>query len=249
LTSMAGYGLIYNTLDNNKNPTSGINLNVGQDFAGLGGDVNYMRSIVDFHGYYEPISDLVGIVHLQAGDMLGLSSGDQVRMLDDFKMGPNLVRGFAPAGLGPRDVTNFQYGFGTGDNIGGTMYWGASLEFDYPLYFMPKDSGFTGGVFIDAGSVWGYRGETQNPATQELNGLITTAGGSTFVCQPLVPASAKGGGCGMLFEDSAAVRASAGVSLIWNSPFGPLRFDFAYPFLKQWYDRSQFFAFGGGTHF
>jgi outer membrane protein insertion porin family len=53
----------------------------------------------------------------------------------------------------------------------------------------------------------------------------------------------------MLFEDSAAVRASAGVSLIWNSPFGPLRFDFAYPFLKQWYDRSQFFAFGGGTHF
>jgi outer membrane protein insertion porin family len=248
LTSMAGYGLIYNTLDNNKNPTSGVNLNVGQDFAGLGGDVNYMRSIVDFHGYYEPVSDLVGIVHLQAGDMIGLGN-DQIRMLDDFKMGPNLVRGFAPAGLGPRDVTNFQYGFGTGDNIGGTMYWGASLEFDYPLYFMPKDSGFTGGVFVDAGSVWGYRGETQDPTTQELNGLITTAGGSTFVCQPLVPPGAKGGGCGMLFEDSAAVRASAGVSLIWNSPFGPLRFDFAYPFLKQWYDRSQFFAFGGGTHF
>jgi outer membrane protein insertion porin family len=45
------------------------------------------------------------------------------------------------------------------------------------------------------------------------------------------------------------VRASAGVSLIWNSPFGPLRFDFAYPFLKQSYDRTQFFAFGGGTHF
>jgi outer membrane protein insertion porin family len=248
LTSMVGYGLIYNTLDNNKNPTSGVNLNVGQDFAGAGGDVSYMRSVVDFHGYYEPVSDLVGILHLQAGDMLGLN-GDEVRMLDDFKMGPNLVRGFAPAGLGPRDVTNNQYGFGTGDNIGGTMYWGASLEFDYPLYFMPKDSGFTGGVFVDAGSVWGYRGETQNPVTGEIAGPITTAGGATFVCQPLVPAGAKGSGCGMLYEDSDAVRASAGVSLIWNSPFGPLRFDFAYPFLKQWYDRSQYFAFGGGTHF
>lgn len=249
LTSMAGYGLIYNTLDNNKNPTSGLNLNVGQDFAGLGGNVAYMRSVVDFHGYYEPVSDLVGIVHLQAGDMIGLD-GSEVRMLDDFKMGPNLVRGFAPAGLGPRDVTNYQYGFGTGDEIGGTMYWGASLEFDYPLYFLPKDAGFTGGVFVDAGSVWGYKGETQDPATQELNGLITTSGGASFACQPLVPAGgAKGGGCGMLYEDSAAVRASAGVSLIWNSPFGPLRFDFAYPFLKQWYDRSEFFAFGGGTHF
>ncbi len=248
LTSMVGYGLIYNTLDNNKNPTSGVNLNFGQDFAGAGGDERFMRSVVDFHGYYEPVSDLVGIVHLQAGDMIGLGT-DRVRMLDDFKMGPNLVRGFAPAGLGPRDVTNFQYGLGTGDNIGGTMYWGASLEFDYPLYFLPKDSGFTAGVFIDAGSAWGYKGETQDPITGEVIGPITTAGGATFACQPLIPPGAKGGGCGMLYEDSAAVRASAGVSLIWNSPFGPLRFDFAYPFLKQWYDRTQFFAFGGGTHF
>src|SRR5215475_8593626 len=163
--------------------------------------------------------------------MIGLGN-DRVRMLDDFKMGPNPVRGFAPAGLGPRDVTNFQYGLGTGDNIGGTMYWGASLEFDYPLYFLPKDAGFTAGVFVDAGSVWGYRGETQDFTTQEVIGPVTTANGSTFVCQPLSPPGAKGGGCGMLFEDSAAVRASAGVSLIWNSPFGPLRFDFAYPFLK-----------------
>lgn len=248
LTSMAGYGLIYNTLDNNKNPTSGMNLNVGQDFAGLGGDVDYMRSVVDFHAYYQPVSDLVGILHLQAGDMIGLGN-DRVRMLDDFKMGPNLVRGFAPAGLGPRDVTNYQYGFGTGDNIGGTMYWGASLEFDYPLYFMPKDSGFTGGVFIDAGSVWGYKGETEDPTTGELSGVIQTAGGAAFSCQPLAPSGAKGGGCGMLYADDASVRASAGVSLIWNSPFGPLRFDFAYPFLRQWYDRTQYFAFGGGTHF
>ena len=89
-------------------------------------------------------------------------------MLDDFKMGPNLVRGFAPAGLGPRDITH-----GTSnDLVGGTMYWGASLEFDYPLYFLPKDSGFTGAVFVDSGSVWGYKGETSNPATGEINGLL-----------------------------------------------------------------------------
>ena len=49
--------------------------------------------------------------------------------------------------------------------------------------------------------------------------------------------------------DTPAVRASAGVSIIWDSPFGPLRFDFAYPFLREGYDRTQFFAFGGGTKF
>ena len=53
----------------------------------------------------------------------------------------------------------------------------------------------------------------------------------------------------MQYADSPAVRMSAGASLIWELPFGPLRFDFAYPFLKQSYDRTQFFAFGGGAHF
>ena len=251
ITSSAGYGLIYNTLDNNKNPTSGLNVNFGQDFAGLGGNSYFIRSAFDVHSYYEPLSDLVSIVHLQAGNITGLqncptpntcvSNNGYVSMLNDFKMGPNLVRGFAPAGIGPRDITP-----GTSnDLVGGTMYWGASLEFDYPLYFLPKDSGFTGGVFIDSGSVWGYKAETSNPATGEINGTILTAGGP-LVCST---ATVGGNGCGMQVADDANVRLSAGASIIWNSPFGPLRFDFAYPILKNSYDRTQFFQFGGGTHF
>ncbi len=113
-------------------------------------------------------------------------------MLDDFKMGPNLVRGFQPAGLGPRDITPGT----TNDNIGGTMYWGASLEFQYPFYFLPKDAGFRGAVFVDSGSVWGYKGETQSPATGEINGtdhLACLACPAPFVCQ-----------CGMQYADSAA---------------------------------------------
>ncbi|MBV8538377.1 MAG: BamA/TamA family outer membrane protein, partial [Alphaproteobacteria bacterium] len=233
LTSLAGYGLTYNTLDNNKSPTNGLLVSFGQDFAGLGGDVAYARTTADVHSYYEVAPDLVGIVHLQGGNMFGLN-GQQVRLLDDFKMGPNLVRGFAPDGLGPRDIT-----FGTSnDAIGGTNYWGASLEFQYPFYFLPKDTGFRGAVFVDAGSVWGYKGETVSPATGEINGVITTNTGVSFPCT-----------CGMQFADSAAVRMSVGASIIWDSPFGPLRFDFAYPIMKQWYDKTQFFAFGGGTHF
>jgi outer membrane protein insertion porin family len=244
ITSLVGYGLIYNTLDNNKDPTSGINLNFGQDFAGLGGNSDFMRTSVDFRSYYEPVSDLVSIIHLQAGNILGLG-GQSVSMLNDFKMGPNLVRGFAPAGIGPRDVTNLEFGYGTGDALGGTMYWGASLEMQYPLYFLPKDSGFRGAVFIDSGSEWGYQGETSSPATGEINGPV-----NGIVCAPPMPPGAvKGGGCAMLYEDDATPRVSAGASLIWNSPFGPLRFDFAYPIMHQWYDRTQFFQFGGGTHF
>jgi outer membrane protein insertion porin family len=247
-TSAPGYGIVYNSLDNNKNPTNGMYLNFGQDFAGAGGDTAYLKTVVDFRTYYEVVSDLIGIVHLQAGTMNGFNncpsnavcaggSSGYVRMLDDFKMGPNLVRGFEPAGIGPRDIT-----FGaTDDNLGGTHYWGASLEFQYPFYFLPKDSGFRGAVFADAGSVWGYRGETQYLPTGEVNGIVnagTSLGGLAFACQ-----------CGMPYNDSAFVRTSVGASLIWDSPFGPLRFDFAYPITKGPYDRTQWFAFGGGAKF
>jgi outer membrane protein insertion porin family len=107
----------------------------------------------------------------------------------------------------------------------------------YPFYFLPKDSGFRGAVFVDSGSEWGYKGETQYPATGEINGLIATSAG-TFVCS-----------CGMQYADSAMPRVSVGASVIWDSPFGPLRFDLAYPVLKQSYDRTQWFQFGGGTRF
>jgi outer membrane protein insertion porin family len=254
LTSSVGYGLAYNSLDNNKLPTSGVYISFGQDFAGVGGDVSYLRSTVDLRGYYEIVSDLVSMVHLQGGDMFSLkncpvantcvSNNNYVRLLDDFKMGPNLVRGFQPAGLGPRDITP-----GTSnDALGGTMYWGASFEMQYPLYFLPKDSGFRGAFFVDSGALWGYRGETSDPATGEINGVVTgtnPAGGlppapstKTFFCN-----------CAMQYTDSPAPRASVGASILWDSPFGPLRFDFAYPFLKQNGDRTQFFAFGGGTKF
>jgi outer membrane protein insertion porin family len=235
VTSLAGYGLTYNTLDNNKRPTNGMLVSFGQDFAGVGGQSHYLRSVVDFRSYYEVVSDLVGVLHLQGGDMIGLSNNGYVRMLDDFKMGPNLVRGFQPAGIGPRDITN-----GTAnDSIGGTMYWGASLEVQYPFYFLPKDSGFRGAVFVDSGAEWNYKGETSWAANGEVNGLITTSTGVSYFC----------GNCAMQYADSAAPRVSVGASLIWDSPFGPLRFDLAYPILKQPYDRTQFFQFGGGTRF
>jgi outer membrane protein insertion porin family len=244
VVSQPGYGLTFNTLDNNKHPTSGLLVNFGQDIAGLGGTTAYLRSVIDFRGYYEIVSDLVGVLHLQGGDMIGLkkcpnsgtcvSNDGYVSVLDDFKMGQNLVRGFEPAGLGPRDLTIG----GADDSLGGTMYWGASIEVQYPFYFLPKDAGFRGAVFVDSGSEWGYKGETQYPGTGEVNGLITTSTGAQYVCQ-----------CGLLYADSSAPRVSVGASLIWDSPFGPLRFDFAYPVLKQAYDRTQFFQFGGGARF
>jgi outer membrane protein insertion porin family len=220
LTSMVGYGITFNTLDNNRHPTNGLLISVGQDFAGAGGDVNFIRSTVDVRSYYEIVPDLVSLLRLQGGNLLPWG-GQELRMLDHFKMGANLVRGFQPSGFGPRDITP-----GTAnDALGGTLYWGATLELQYPFYFLPKDTGFRGAVFADAGSLFGYKGPTSWAQTGEV------------------------GPYAMQYVDDNSVRASLGASLIWDSPFGPLRFDFAYPILSQSYDRTQWFRFGGGTRF
>ncbi|MGJ4950418.1 outer membrane protein assembly factor BamA [Bradyrhizobium sp. HKCCYLS20291] len=240
LTSSLGYTLNYNTLDNNKNPTDGLLVDFKQDFAGVGGDVSYLKSAFDAKYFTPLVSDIVSIVHLQGG-ILNKIGNTQLRMLDHFQMGPNLVRGFAPNGIGPRDINPF----GTQDALGGTKYWGASLELQMPFWFLPKEVGLKGAVYADAGGLWGYQGTTGWALTGETN----TAG-----CTPpkratgTTPASA--GTClGLQFNDQNTVRSSVGVGLVWASPFGPLRFDYAIPLTKGQFDRTQEFRFGGGTSF
>jgi outer membrane protein insertion porin family len=215
LVSAVGYTMVYNTLDSNRSPTSGLLAEFKQDLAGVGGDANFLRSTADARYYYEVLSDIVSIVRVQGGNVSGWGGRD-LRMLDHFQMGPNLVRGFAPAGIGPRDLVA-----PSRDPLGGTLYWGASVELQTPLYFLPKEVGIKGSVYADAGSLWDYRGPTSFPATGEV---ITPA-------------------------DRGLVRTSVGVGLVWDSPFGPLRFDYAIPLTKEAYDRVQQFRFGGGTKF
>jgi outer membrane protein insertion porin family len=230
LTSLVGYTLSHNSLDNNKSPTAGLLAEFRQDFAGVGGDVNFVRTSADVYTYHEVVPDVIGSLHLQGGAISGWG-GKDLRMLDHFQMGPNLVRGFAPAGIGPRDLTQLPFTGIYGDALGGTYYWGASLELQTPLYFLPKDAGIKVAAFADAGSLWNYTGPTSFPTTGEvLSGSICAT--------PPCP-----------IDNAMHVRSSVGMGLIWDSPFGPLRFDYSFPLSKQSYDRVQQFRFGGGTKF
>lgn len=227
-TSALGYTLAYNTLDNNKNPTTGILATMNQDIAGIGGNVNFLKTTGNVKVYTPIVSDVVGILTVQGGVVNDTGSG--IRMLDHFQMGPNLVRGFAPVGIGPRDITVGTYN----DALGGTKYWGASVEAQMPLWFLPKEIGLKAAVFADAGSLFDYRG----PAS--------LTGGS---CAGLTALQAAQIQCLSVGGDDRTIRSSVGFGLIWQSPFGPLRFDYAIPLSKNVNDRTQEFRFGGGTSF
>jgi outer membrane protein insertion porin family len=232
LVSLVGNTTTYNTLDNVNAPTSGIYATMTNDVAGVGGDVNFFRNTAEVRTYYEVLPDVVGVLKLQGGDVTGWG-GQNLRMLDHFFMGPNLVRGFAPAGIGPRDLTPST----TNDALGGSMYWGASLEFQTPLYFLPREIGIKLATFADAGSLWDYQGPTSGSAPPGSPVQTVQVG----------------------LDSATDIRSSVGVGLIWDSPLGPLRFDLAYPLTKycatpvgggaEVCDRTQIFRFSGGAKF
>src|SRR5258705_3447102 len=156
--SAVGSTVTYNTLDNTKSPTSGIKSQLSQDLAGLGGDVKFLRTTEDMR-YYHPINDdVVSLVRAQGGYITGWG-GQQGPLLNSFFGGPTMVRGFAPNGFGPRDLTPGT----TMDNVGGSMYWASTLELQSAIPGVPQEYGLKATAFVDAGSVFNYGGPRTFP--------------------------------------------------------------------------------------
>ncbi len=95
------------------------------------------------------------MVRVQGGHIVGFGS-DPLLVTDHFTVGPNLVRGFAPAGIGPRDASNTVRGA-----LGATTYFGGSLEIQAPVPGVPQDFGLKMAAFADAGTAFGYDGSPQ----------------------------------------------------------------------------------------
>jgi outer membrane protein insertion porin family len=162
--SAVGTTATYSTLENNKAPTNGINSQLRQDLAGLGGDVRFLRTSEDLRYYHQVTDDVVALARGQGGYITGWG-GKQVPLIDSFFGGPTMVRGFAPNGFGPRDLTPGT----TMDNVGGSMYWATTAELQSNIPGVPAEYGIKAIAFVDAGSVFRYSGPTTFPgSTQSL---------------------------------------------------------------------------------
>ena len=258
LTSALGYTIGYNNLDNYRNPRNGSTVTFTQDVAGLGGASRFVRTtgearyyhdldFLDFGGW-NFLSDMVGIARFQAGNLTPIA-GYTPRVFDNFNLGSNLVRGFAPGGIGPRDMSNWMSY--QGNALGGTNYFGFTTEMQFPIWGLPKDIGLRGAVFNDVGSLWDFRGKTFYPKAY--------AAGLAFGQTSCLPYTAPMYGQGACLQTSPIwggantaafqIRDSFGVSLLWQSPLGPIRFDYSFPIVKGAYDVTKRFNFSGGTTF
>jgi outer membrane protein insertion porin family len=219
LTSAWGTSLAYDARNHPKTPTRGYYLQVGSDVAGLGGDVQYVRVTGEARFYY-PITNKITFVGRAIGGHITGWGGDDVRLIDLFYKGGETIRGFNRGGFGPRDTN-------TDDALGGDTFWATTAEVRFPIPFLPEDLGMSAAAFVDAGSLFGA-----GALAKEL-GKACDPGNVATVC----------------LEDDSSVRASAGMSLIWNSPLGPLRLDVAKAFLKKNFDDEQLIRFGASTKF
>ncbi len=212
--SSVGYNMIYDTRNNKKKPTRGFYFKETQDFAGAGGDVNYIRSTAEMRAYY-PVSQEITLAARTTGGTIMGWGGQGVRVVDAFYKGGETIPGFQPAGLGPRDAA-------TGDALGATTFYSATTELRFPLPFVPQDLGLSGAVYTAAGSAFGTD-------AQKFAAAYATAHGTTN---------------NLVISDSSALRSSVGASLIWDSPVGPLRADYSSVLSKAASDKTQAFGFG-----
>ena len=220
LTSSIGQVLLYDRRDNRIDPTSGWYASLGNDFAGVGFGVDYIRNKVSA-GYYYPVAPgWVLSFTGEAGDIFGWS-GQPVLLQDRFFVGGDNLRGFAPAGIGPRDETSE-------NALGGNKYYVGSVSETVPLG-LPKELGITGRVWTDFGSLWSndQKNLVLTPAQLALENLSS---------QPHI-------------VDSPALRVASGIGVSWASPVGPVRLDLGVPIKRESFDKTQFFRVSFGTKF
>ncbi len=239
LTSVFGYTFNWDKRNDPVDPTRGFDMSLRQDLAGLGGDVKYLRTEIEATTYYGIFRDVVASFSLSGGYILGWGD-DTVRINDRFFKGGSSFRGFDVAGIGPRQIIVVEDSTTPnnpqtieGDSIGGNAYYIGTLQMTFPTG-LPKEYGISGALFAEFGGL-GILDE-QDRRKQVIETLDTTNLPNFTRVTSYV-------------DDSLSLRASVGVSVFWDSPFGPVQFDFAHPLAEEEYDKTQEFRFSTRTRF
>ena len=146
-SSSFGYEYTYDTRIGGLDPTQGVLFQFSQDFAGIGGDAEYIKTVAKIVGEKKIFNEDVTLRATLEGGALAWRGGAN-RVVDRFILGPSIIRGFEPGGIGPRDLSGT-----ANDALGGNLYVAARFEAEFPLG-LPEEYGITGGVFYDVGNLW-----------------------------------------------------------------------------------------------
>jgi len=125
-------------------PTAGYDFRVIQELNGLGGDISYSKTNLNFKTYRTILRD---DIILSSNLTSGVIVGSDASLMNRFTLGGDRLKGFRNQGIGPYDSAYDTH-------LGGKIYTSLSLEASFPIG-IPEEYGIYGGVFLDTGSLWG----------------------------------------------------------------------------------------------
>ncbi len=169
VASSIGIGYRFDSRLTGLNPNAGVLFEINSDLGGVGGDSNYLRTTAKATAQTKILNEEVTLTASLEGGALKWQSGGTSRAIDRFVLGPSIMRGFDPSGIGPREITAT-----TNDALGGNFYAVARLEARFPLG-LPDELGLSGALFYDIGNLWNLSNTNQ---TGVAPGSIVGAGGS-----------------------------------------------------------------------
>ncbi|MDA8811334.1 outer membrane protein assembly factor BamA [Amylibacter sp.] len=149
-------------------PTSGFDFKLTQEFNGLGGDISYSQSQLNFKTYKTIFRD---DIILSSGLSSGIIVGSDASIVNRFTLGGDRLKGFRNQGIGPYDSTYASH-------LGGKMYTSLSLEASFPIG-VPEEYGIFGGLFLDTGSLWGLD-DTDSGRIDDSSEIRSALGFSIF---------------------------------------------------------------------
>ena len=179
VSSILGLNYVYNSLNSYYRPTRGERLNLGLDFAGLGGDVKYVRVRGQASKYWQVFGDFIFSLSAEGGYIKGLEDRidrPDVLLTDRFQLGEPQFRGFDIRGVGPRVLRQPIIDDGEGnpiviedrerigdDALGGNAYYLGRAELEIPLGSGARELGLRPSFFVDVGALFDVdRPELQN---------------------------------------------------------------------------------------
>ena len=244
-SSIFGYSFTWDRRNDPITPTGGFDMQLSQDVAGIGGDVKYLRTDVRANYYKGLFKDVIASASVSGGYIRGWGN-ESVAINDRYFKGNFEFRGFDNAGVGPRVLNVLTNGEGVeptvirANALGGNAFGLASAEVSFPLGV----ASLLGSTWVEAGTV-GLLDEADkyNVIVRNNSTDPTLSVGSS--CEGI---EIEGVLC-QRTEDSLDPRVTAGVSIFWESPFGPIRFDFTKPIVQQSYDERKSFQFTTRTRF
>ena len=195
VTSSIGYSLVFDNLNNRLRPSAGQRFIFSQDFAGLGGDVKYLRSRAEAAKYYNLGSGFIFSLRGEAAYIRSLEGSrgpgiDSVRIIDRSYLGEPQFRGFDIRGVGPRVQRLFYQTDANGvqtlntdrknivdDALGGKAYYLGHIELELPLSSGARELGLRPSIFADIGALWSVKrpliNQIQFPTTTDSQGRVT----------------------------------------------------------------------------